>query len=98
MRFNQVQTFTLDAACHQSARESTHNLEQDNGPENPAYIMYTSGSTGRPKGVVITHSGLANHMDWMQREFSITVQDGILQKTAFSFDASVWEFYAALLS
>jgi amino acid adenylation domain-containing protein len=66
--------------------------------ENLAYIIYTSGSTGRPKGVVITHDALANHMAWMQKEFSLSAGERVLQKTAFGFDASVWEFYAPLLS
>jgi len=66
--------------------------------ENLAYVIYTSGSTGRPKGVMITHGCIRNHMAWMQQEFPLTAEDRILQKTAFSFDASVWEFYAPLLA
>jgi amino acid adenylation domain-containing protein len=66
-------------------------------PEQPAYVIYTSGSTGEPKGVVVTHAGIRNHMAWMQRVFSFGASDRFLQKTAFSFDASVWEFYAPLL-
>ena len=34
----------------------------------------------------------------MQRQFPLRASDRILQKTAFSFDASVWEFYAPLLT
>ena len=66
--------------------------------DNLAYVIYTSGSTGRPKGVMIPHRALANHMRWMQCEFSITPDDRVLQKTPFSFDASVWEFYLPLLT
>ena len=62
-----------------------------------AYVIYTSGSTGKPKGVAVPHRALANHMQWMQREFGFHSQDRILQKTPFTFDASVWEFYAPLL-
>ncbi|MUG97754.1 amino acid adenylation domain-containing protein, partial [Scytonema sp. UIC 10036] len=64
---------------------------------NLAYVIYTSGSTGQPKGVMLSHSNLCNHMSWMQATFSLTEKDKVLQKTPFSFDASVWEFYAALL-
>ena len=64
---------------------------------NLAYVIYTSGSTGVPKGVMITHDCIRNHMAWMQREFPLATSDRVLQKTAFSFDASVWEFYAPLL-
>jgi amino acid adenylation domain-containing protein len=66
--------------------------------ENPAYVIYTSGSTGRPKGVVITHRALCNHMYWMQSRFPLTGSDRVLQKTPIGFDASVWEFYAPLLT
>jgi amino acid adenylation domain-containing protein/non-ribosomal peptide synthase protein (TIGR01720 family) len=66
-------------------------------PEHPAYVIYTSGSTGTPKGVVVPHAGVVNHMAWMQREFGLTADDRVLQKTPFSFDASVWEFFWPLL-
>ncbi|HEX8616352.1 MAG TPA: amino acid adenylation domain-containing protein, partial [Thermoanaerobaculia bacterium] len=67
-------------------------------PENVAYALYTSGSTGRPKGVLITHRGIVNHMLWMQREYPLATHDAVLQKTPFSFDAAVWEFWAPLIA
>ncbi len=66
--------------------------------ENLAYLIYTSGSTGRPKGVMLSHASLLNHMLWMQQHFPLATDDAVLQKTPFSFDASVWEFWAPLLS
>ncbi|MFB7732763.1 amino acid adenylation domain-containing protein, partial [Streptomyces sp. NPDC056127] len=63
-----------------------------------AYVMYTSGSTGRPKGVVVTHGGLVNHMNWMQRVFGLEASDRVLHKTPFGFDASVWELWWPLMS
>ncbi|HEV2735717.1 MAG TPA: amino acid adenylation domain-containing protein, partial [Longimicrobiaceae bacterium] len=63
-----------------------------------AYVIYTSGSTGRPKGVMVPHGALAGHMAWMGREFPLAAGDRVLQKTPFSFDASVWEFWAPLLA
>ncbi|MDZ5604327.1 amino acid adenylation domain-containing protein [Pseudomonas sp. RP23018S] len=65
-------------------------------PEHLAYVIYTSGSTGQPKGVQVRHAGLINHMAWMQRTLQLQPSDRVLQKTAFSFDASVWEFWLAL--
>ncbi|VXD10569.1 Non-ribosomal peptide synthase involved in Hassallidin biosynthesis [Planktothrix serta PCC 8927] len=62
-----------------------------------AYLIYTSGSTGQPKGVMISHRSLCNHTFWMQTEFCFTANDKVLQKTPFGFDASVHEFYSALL-
>src|SRR5918996_4601570 len=67
-------------------------------PEHLAYVIYTSGSTGRPKGVMIPHRAICNHMVWMQSLFPLTEADKVLQKTPFSFDASIWEFYAPLLT
>jgi amino acid adenylation domain-containing protein len=66
--------------------------------DNLAYVIYTSGSTGKPKGVEIPHRAISNHMFWLQSEFNIDQSDRILQKTPFSFDAAVWEFYAPLLA
>ncbi|OYD09603.1 non-ribosomal peptide synthetase [Paludifilum halophilum] len=68
------------------------------GLESPAYIIYTSGSTGKPKGVVVEHQSVYNHMNWMNQRFPLTREDRVLQKTSISFDASVWEFFAPLLS
>lgn len=66
--------------------------------DNNCYVIYTSGSTGRPKGVAIPHRAIVNHMLWMRSEFPLTADDRVLQKTPTSFDASVWEFYAPLIS
>jgi amino acid adenylation domain-containing protein/non-ribosomal peptide synthase protein (TIGR01720 family) len=66
--------------------------------DHPAYVIYTSGSTGEPKGAVLTHASLMNHMAWMQQAHPTGPDDRVLQKTVFTFDASVWEFYAPLLA
>jgi amino acid adenylation domain-containing protein len=63
------------------------------GPDDTAYVIYTSGSTGRPKGVANTHRGIANRLDWMQRQYALTPGDVVLQKTPVSFDVSVWELF-----
>jgi amino acid adenylation domain-containing protein len=66
-------------------------------PDDLAYVIYTSGSTGRPKGAMNTHRGIANRIYWMQEYFGLTPADKVLQKTPFSFDVSVWEFFWPLL-
>ncbi|HEX5717709.1 MAG TPA: amino acid adenylation domain-containing protein [Thermoanaerobaculia bacterium] len=60
-------------------------------------MIYTSGSTGRPKGTMNTHRGIVNRLLWMQERFGLTPDDAVLQKTPFSFDVSVWEFFWPLL-
>ncbi|MFE9252359.1 amino acid adenylation domain-containing protein [Streptomyces sp. NPDC007088] len=66
-------------------------------PFHPVYVMYTSGSTGRPKGVVIPHTAALNRLDGMQRAYALSADDRVLQKTATSFDVSVWELFWPLL-
>eukprot|EP01127_Copromyxa_protea_P010003 TRINITY_DN2405_c0_g1_i3.p1 TRINITY_DN2405_c0_g1~~TRINITY_DN2405_c0_g1_i3.p1 ORF type:complete len:4081 (-),score=672.67 TRINITY_DN2405_c0_g1_i3:3059-15301(-) len=62
-----------------------------------AYILFTSGSTGIPKGVMVEHGGLVNRLLWMQDEFKLDPTDVVLQKTPFTFDVSVWEFFWPLI-
>ena len=66
-------------------------------PDNLAYVIYTSGSTGNPKGVMNTHRGIVNRLLWMQETFKINNSDTLVQKTPFSFDVSVWEFFWAFM-
>ncbi len=80
----------------------------DAGPEPPlatgaaadnlAYVIYTSGSTGRPKGTMNSHRGIVNRLLWMQARYGLTPDDRVLQKTPFSFDVSVWEFFWSLMT
>ncbi|WP_335977097.1 amino acid adenylation domain-containing protein [Streptomyces sp. CA2R106] len=66
-------------------------------PDSRAYMIYTSGSTGRPKGVVNRHGALFNRLHWMQQQYGLRADDRVLQKTPFSFDVSVWEFFWPLM-
>ena len=63
-----------------------------------AYVIYTSGSTGQPKGVINEHAGVVNRLLWMQDAYGLQAHDAVLQKTPFSFDVSVWEFFWPLLT
>ncbi|WP_414538947.1 amino acid adenylation domain-containing protein [Stenotrophomonas forensis] len=65
--------------------------------DNSAYLIYTSGSTGRPKGVVNTHGAIRNRILWMQQAYGLQCSDRVLQKTPFTFDVSVWEFFWPLI-
>ncbi|WP_416769356.1 amino acid adenylation domain-containing protein [Pseudomonas sp. RHF3.3-3] len=67
-------------------------------PRHSAYVIYTSGSTGQPKGVINEHAAVVNRLLWMQDEYGLTPDDAVLQKTPFSFDVSVWEFFWPLFT
>jgi amino acid adenylation domain-containing protein len=67
-------------------------------PDDAAYMIYTSGSTGRPKGAMNAHRGIVNRLRWMQEQYQLTPKDVVLQKTPFSFDVSVWEFFWPLIT
>ena len=67
-------------------------------PEQLAYMIYTSGSTGKPKGAGNTHAALYNRLAWMQAAYGLDQSDAVLQKTPFSFDVSVWEFFWPLMA
>jgi amino acid adenylation domain-containing protein len=80
----------------QIAEFSVENLTMLGVPDNLAYVIYTSGSTGTPKGTLLTHRGLCNLNEVQKRAFNITSTSKVLQFSALSFDASVWEIFMAL--
>jgi tyrocidine synthetase III len=63
-----------------------------------AYMIYTSGSTGLPKGVKNSHEGIVNSVLSQTSPYSIAENDHFSQFASFSFDASVFEIWASLLS
>nr|WP_218023296.1 non-ribosomal peptide synthetase [Nocardia altamirensis] len=67
-------------------------------PHNVAYVIFTSGSTGRPKGVAVPHAAVVNQIRWIAGEYGIGVDDVVLFKTPATFDVSVWELFAPLVS
>lgn len=72
-------------------------FEDDPLPDQLAYILFTSGSTGKPKGSMIDHRAICNRLNWMQQTYTLNDQDRVLQKTPYSFDVSVWEFFWPLM-
>jgi amino acid adenylation domain-containing protein len=93
-----AQVLCLDADWENIAQESSDNLNSGVRAENLAYVIYTSGSTGIPKGAMNTHRGICNRLLWMQDTYQLTETDRVLQKTPFSFDVSVWEFFWPLIT
>ncbi|MFT5779021.1 MAG: amino acid adenylation domain-containing protein [Crocinitomicaceae bacterium] len=73
--------------------ESTEMPTTELSPDNLAYIIYTSGTTEKPKGVMVSHKSIVNRLEWMQNAYPIEATDVLLQKTAYTFDVSVWELF-----
>jgi amino acid adenylation domain-containing protein len=88
----------LDAPSVARVGRSAVAPEQRVTPDHLVYLLYTSGSTGAPKGALNTHRGIVNRLLWMQEAFRLTASDVVLQKTPFSFDVSVWEFFWPLIT
>ncbi|WP_442945702.1 amino acid adenylation domain-containing protein [Nocardia sp. SSK8] len=65
-------------------------------PQHPAYVIFTSGSTGRPKGVAVSHAAIDNQTAWMLAEYPLGPGDVYLQKTATTFDVSLWGYFMPL--
>jgi amino acid adenylation domain-containing protein len=87
-----------DGADWQSTASSSPSPHLRPRPENLMYVLYTSGSTGKPKGVMNQHDGLVNRLLWTQKQFQLRPDvDVVLQKTTFTFDVSVWEFFWPLI-
>jgi amino acid adenylation domain-containing protein len=79
-------------------RESAESPCVEVGGEDLAYVIYTSGSTGKPKGAMNLHAAIRNRLLWMQDAYGLGSTDRVLQKTPFSFDVSVWEFFWPLMT
>jgi amino acid adenylation domain-containing protein/non-ribosomal peptide synthase protein (TIGR01720 family) len=88
----------LDRDAAQLEGFAEHDLSRRTHGLHLAYCIYTSGSTGKPKGAGNSHRGLQNRLHWMQAEYQLSRADRVLQKTPFSFDVSVWEFFWPLLT
>jgi amino acid adenylation domain-containing protein len=85
----------LDADWAEIGRQLEARPGAVNRPEDAAYVIYTSGSTGQPKGVLIEHRGAVNLAVAQRAVFGLTPDDVVLQFSALSFDAFVWELLQA---
>jgi amino acid adenylation domain-containing protein len=90
-------TIAIDTIWDEIARLPTSPPHAAIASDNLAYVIYTSGSTGMPKGAANTHAGAVNHLCWLREELALGPDDRVLQKTSFSFDASVWELFLPLV-
>ncbi|MFN6514069.1 MAG: amino acid adenylation domain-containing protein [Nostoc sp. CreGUA01] len=94
----QAQVICIDRDWQLIPDENRENPGSKITVDNLAYVIYTSGSTGKPKGAMNTHKGICNRLLWMQDAYQLTLADNVLQKTPFSFDVSVWEFFWTLIT
>lgn len=88
-----AEVLCLDELVAELAAEPSEDPDSPVGGEDLAYVIFTSGSTGTPKGVMNVHAGIRNRLLWMQEAFGLDYTDRVLQKTPYSFDVSVWEFF-----
>jgi amino acid adenylation domain-containing protein len=95
---NQAKSICLDRDWEVIEKYSKQNGVNKVKSNNLAYIIYTSGSTGKPKGVLNTHLGLCNLALFQRKSFHLKSDSRILQFASLSFDASVWEIFASLIS
>ena len=86
----------VDAGHLRGKSEANHEITIE--ADNLAYVIFTSGSTGRPKGAMNSHRAIVNRLLWMQQAFNLGPADAVMQKTPFSFDVSVWEFFWPLMT
>lgn len=90
-------SFVVDSARKDLEAKSDADPFVNIRPENLAYVIYTSGSTGKPKAVLSSHGGLSNRLQWMQDRYRLDQADAVAQKTSYTFDVSVWEFFWPLM-
>lgn len=92
-----LQLMVLDGDNALADRDPWHNPGLYFHPDQLACCLFTSGSTGQPKGVMTSHRALVNRLLWMQAQYPLTSRDTVLQKTPYSFDVSIWEFFWPLM-
>ncbi|OGV25297.1 MAG: hypothetical protein A3F18_06995 [Legionellales bacterium RIFCSPHIGHO2_12_FULL_37_14] len=72
------------------------NLNRTISQHDAAYVMHTSGSTGIPKGVVVPHRGVMRLLI-NTNYIHLRSNDSVLFHSNTSFDAAIFEIWAALL-
>ncbi|MQY21387.1 D-alanine--poly(phosphoribitol) ligase subunit 1 [Nocardia sp. RB20] len=87
---------TLELSEYSAAPVGADELRAPLRAADPAYVLFTSGSTGRPKGVLVPHGAITNQTAWMAEHYAIVPRDVYLQKTATTFDVSLWGYFVPL--
>lgn len=74
------------------------NSDHIDDPGDLGYIVFTSGSTGKPKGSAIVHRSFTNLVHWYVKEFGISADDSSLLATSISFDLTLKNIFAPLIT
>ncbi|MFI6206353.1 amino acid adenylation domain-containing protein, partial [Streptomyces sp. NPDC051041] len=67
-------------------------------PQDLAYVIFTSGSTGQPKGAMVHRAGMVNHLLAKVDDLNLTERDSLVQNAPVTFDVSVWQMLAPLVT
>lgn len=93
-----AQVVPLDHPEHPWRQASVQALSTPTCLDAAAYVIYTSGTTGKPKPVCNSHRGIMNRLNWMRHQFKLEPEDRVMQKTPYSFDISIWEFFWPIMN
>ncbi|MGW0984543.1 amino acid adenylation domain-containing protein [Streptomyces xiamenensis] len=63
-----------------------------------AYAIFTSGSTGKPKGAMVHQRGMVNHLLSKVEDLELTAGSRVALNAPLTFDVSIWQMLAALLT
>ena len=66
--------------------------------DDGAYVVFTSGSTGEPKAIVGMQKSLSHFIHWETKEFAIDTSFKISQLAGVTFDVSLRDIFATLIS
>ncbi|MEN2401845.1 non-ribosomal peptide synthetase [Flavobacterium sp. MC2016-06] len=81
----------------QSHKYKNTNLQSINIPADLAYVIYTSGTTGQPKGVMVENRSVVRLVKPCSY-FPLDQRNILLSTGAISFDATIFEYFGALLN
>ncbi|MFG1839304.1 amino acid adenylation domain-containing protein [Micromonospora sp. NPDC049175] len=92
---------TVPVVVHPAPDGSPATVPMEISPAVPgalAYTLFTSGSTGKPKGAVVAWSGMINHLLAKVVDLDLDDTDVTVHNAALTFDISVWQMFAGLLT
>jgi amino acid adenylation domain-containing protein/non-ribosomal peptide synthase protein (TIGR01720 family) len=94
----QVDCVDIDQLAQAAVNESPENTGLKIQPRQWMYIIHTSGSTGKPEPVAVSHSAVANLIDWVGRElyshFDSPMREAV--NAPLFFDVSIQQIFGSL--